>query len=294
MNDEKLCPRCKDSVEDGAIYCGNCGYKLNASKNRKMVGNLALANGISVPAYAVPQTHHKQHWATMSLALSILAISFSYLVPILGLGLAIAALIMSTSSYRITHGWLRIIGIVASILAIMISIGFWVSAVIHNPKLSSTASQASKVTVSVITPCYKLTFLSLVNVNNPKGSCSLTADMGSKGDNSLDAINITASNVNNLNNKNFINYASNHLNNYLSNKRPSYLVTTSSGYYFANDPSYYVKAYSSYTNTSIILESVYVNNIKAINKDNYLVIRFINKGHSVNLNNIEKTWSWNN
>lgn len=292
MNDEEFCPKCHDNVENGALFCGNCGFKLVASNNKR-VDSLALANGISVPTYAFPHSHYKQHWAAMSLALCILAVSFSYLVPILGLGLAIAGLMMSTSSYRVTHSWLKVGSLIFAILAIMISIGFWVRAVVNEPKLSSTASQANKTSVNVVTPCYQLTFSSLINTNNTKGGCSLTAYNGQTLNKSSGVLNITASNVNNLNNRNFINYARNNLSNYISNEMPSYLTTTNSSDYFASNPSYYLKAYSSYTNNSVILEAIYVNKTGITNKDNYFLIRYIKKGQSVNLNNFEKTWSWN-
>src|ERR1700722_9022755 len=79
MQNEQLCPNCNEAVENGAIYCGNCGHKLtsessvlekgyqnatqpSASPLPNIRSPLPAASNQDIPSYAIPYSHHKQHY----------------------------------------------------------------------------------------------------------------------------------------------------------------------------------------------------------------------------------------
>ena len=193
MPEERLCPKCNESVETGATFCGNCGYKLIPNPQPQATASHVYSNGPAtntipayrdvlaypnMPAYAVPLNHHKQHWGAMALALGILGIGSGMLIPILGIGLGISGIVLITMSYHLTHRRLMLASVTVSVLAILVGIGFWVNVVVHDPRLNLNANQPAATTsgtakLSVQTPCYSLSFNTVLNVNNSNGSCTL-------------------------------------------------------------------------------------------------------------------------
>ena len=145
MTEERECPSCHEPIEVGAVFCGNCGQQLS--------GNEALA--------PLGYSHHKQHWGSMALAFAILGVGAGTLVPIVGLAFGLVALILATSSFKITHRWLSLTGLSVALMSILVGLGFWVNAISHDPRLSGSSSAGTANGVSAInvtTPCYILTF----------------------------------------------------------------------------------------------------------------------------------------
>ena len=46
MPEEQQCPNCQQPIENGAIYCGNCGFKLDTSATTQQVNSNSVdSNG---------------------------------------------------------------------------------------------------------------------------------------------------------------------------------------------------------------------------------------------------------
>ena len=188
MPEERLCPKCNESVEMGATFCGNCGYRLIPNPQPQGTASYVYSNGPAtstkpapmvaltapnIPSYAIPINHHKQHWGAMALALGILGVGGGMLIPILGISLGISGIVLITMSYHLTHKRLKIASLIVSALAILVGIGFWVNAIVHDPRFNLDSNQPAATTngsaeVSVQTPCYSLSFNTVFNVNNSK------------------------------------------------------------------------------------------------------------------------------
>ncbi len=288
MPEEKLCPNCNQPTEDGAKYCGNCGYKLE----NDTLGSIQPET-TSMPPYAIPKTHHKQHWAAMALAFGVLAIGGGLLIPILGVAFAMTGIVLATSSYRITHGWLKPISVLVSVAALIISIGIWVNVAVHNAKLTTSNSEAGTsggvATVSVTTPCYTLSFNTELNVNNSNGSCTLNAYNGTDFQNSSDIFKILASQTNQVGITNFDSFSKQAIESDVSKNLAGFNIIKQANSIFGGSPAYYVTAYNSSTNVSVIEETVLHEFSK---KDNFFVLVHATNGRTVNLNDIEVSWQW--
>ncbi len=311
MSDERLCPNCNQSVEDGAVYCGNCGSKLSAeqaspstvsqvyanSTQQTLNTTLAtsLASGPNIPAYAVPH-HHKQHWAVMALAFGLFGIGVGVLVPILGLALGLCGIVIITSSLRITHGWLKPAAITISALAIAAGIGFMVNNVTHH----QAAQTANKVgtsngvaSINVNTPCYSLTFATELNVNNSKGSCSINAYDGTTFQSSSNVYKVLGNVSSTVDSANFESYSKQAINQDIVKNLPAFSVAKQAANVFDGSPAYYVEAYDSTDNAAMIEETILHNDATNLNKDNFFVIVHATNGSNVNLDALQSSWQWN-
>lgn len=288
MTEEKLCPSCNQIVEDGAIYCGNCGYKLMPN-----VQPVTPVTSSGLPSYAVPKTHHKQHWAAIALIFGLLGIGGGFIVPILGISFGVIGLIFATSSLKLTHGWLKSIGLVVPLVALLLSIGVLVNIYSHNAKLVSSSTQSGTsngvATISVTTPCYSLIFNTELNVNN-SGSCSLNAYNSTTFQSSSDVYKIIASQIQGLSTSNFDNFVAQAIKSDISKHLSSFNITNKASSIFSGSPAYYVTAIDKSSGISFIEEAILHNS----KKDNLFVIVHALNGQTINLNNLETTWQWNN
>ncbi|MHB1865210.1 MAG: hypothetical protein ACYCPS_03555 [Candidatus Saccharimonadales bacterium] len=288
MPEELLCPKCNQTIENGAFFCGNCGFKLVPN-----LPNQTIASESAIPRYAVPSTHHKQHWAAMSLAFGILGICGGLLIPILGVVLGLVGLVLITSSFKMTHGWLKLTGSVLPALALLFSIGIWVFVATHNTKQTingnyQTANGVS--TMSVTTPCYTLSFNTYLNVNNNSGSCALNAYNGPSLASSTDVYRVLASETSTVNLSNFDSLSKQSLLTNVTKNLPGFIVTDEASSIFSGNPAYFVQALNSSSGVAVIEESVFHQNSS---KDNFFLIVHALNSKSANLSDVETSWRWN-
>ncbi len=312
MPEERLCPKCNESVEMGATFCGNCGYKLvsdpqpqgNASyvysngpaNDAKSVPMAALATA-NTPSYAIPLNHHKQHWGAMALALGILGIGSGMLIPILGIGLGISGIVLVTMSYHLTHKRLKIASLIVSVLAILVGIGFWVNAIVHDPRFNLDSSQPAATTngsaeVSVQTPCYSLSFNTVLNVNNPKGSCTLNVYNGTDMADSSDVYKIIASSTA-LTSSDLTSFSKQAIETDFTKNLHGFTITKQASAIFAGSPAYYIQANNAGDNAAVIEETVLLTNYVPSNGDNFFDIIHAVNGTSTDLSSLESGWQWN-
>ncbi len=312
MPEERLCPNCNEAVETGAAFCGNCGYKLISGPQPQASASHVYSNGPAtnsktayrdvlaypnMPAYAVPLNHHKQHWGAMALALGILGIGSGMLIPILGIGLGISGIVLITMSYHLTHRRLMLASVTVSVLAILVGIGFWVNVVVHDPRLNLNANQPAATTggtakLSVQTPCYSLSFNTVLNVNNSNGSCTLNAYNGNDLVNSSDIYKIIAS-ATALTSSSFTSYSKQAIEADFTKNLQGFTITKQASTTFAGSPAYYIQANNLADNTAVIEETVLLTDNVPSNGDNFFDIIHAVNGNSANLSSIESGWQWN-
>ncbi|MEI9913398.1 MAG: zinc ribbon domain-containing protein [Candidatus Saccharibacteria bacterium] len=299
MPEEQQCPNCQQPIENGAIYCGNCGFKLDTSATAQQVNSNSISSNqaqeAAIPAYDIPTTHHRQHWAAMALAFGVIAIGGGALVPLLGIVFGITGVVMSTSSYRKTHGWLKPVSLIVPVLALLLSIGFWVNNSANNAKQTASNSAGTSngiSSMSVTTPCYTLTFKTEFNVNNASGSCTINAYNESNFVDSSNIYKVLASQTNQITTANFDSTAKQAIESDVSKNLPGFNITNQSSNIFSGSPAYYIQAYNSSTNVAVIEETILHNDPSA--RDNFFTIVHAVNDSAVNLDELESTWHWNN
>jgi len=309
MQNERVCPSCNENVENGAIYCGNCGYRLTAEpsvleqgyKNSTApVGSVsplpspAMAAPAGIPQYAVPLSypHHKQHFAALALAFGTLGIVAAFIIPILGLVFGLTGLVLISLSFRISRGWLRAAALIVPILALLVGLGVWAKVNQDNKAAAPAGTSNGTAMISVSTPCYSLTFKEILNVNNTKGSCTLNAYNASTFASSSDVYKILAEKTTLVNSSNFVSISKPDVNTDITKNLPGFTITKSGSTLFAGSPAYFDQAYDSSTDISLIEEVVYHQS--AASSDNYYDIIHVINGQSSGLGEIASSWQWNN
>jgi hypothetical protein len=233
----------------------------------------------------------------MALAFGIIGIGGGILSPFIGLAFGAVGIVLATSSYRLAHGWLRLAGLILPLLAVLISIGFWVSAVSHSNQLSKLSKQAGTsngiTTLSVTTPCYTMSFKSQLNVNNNSGSCTMNAYNGTTFQQSTNVFKVVANQTNTVNLNNFDSFSKSAIEADISKNLPGFNITNQSSDIFDGSPAYYIQAYNLSSNVAVIEETV-LHLSDSSNKDNFFDIVHATNGQSVSLTSVEESWQWNN
>ena len=278
MNQELYCPNCKDVVESDATYCGNCGYQLKVprlSKNGNRFFN----------SYAIRYPHKREHWASNSLIIGIIAIAASLILPILGLILAIIAIIMASLSLRTSNIKFRIFGSIFSAIAILIVIGTLIMA-----KQNSSINQNSS-SIIVATPCYKIKISSEFTVNNPPNSCNIKFYYGNSYNSATDLFTINSQLINNLSTNQFNLKMPSIIKRNIDNNIKGVNFFDSLGIVFDKSPAYLVNGYSLSKNITVTETSILHNN--SLNKDNLFNVVQLQVGKNTKLTNLSKSWIWN-
>ncbi|HEY5152764.1 MAG TPA: zinc ribbon domain-containing protein [Candidatus Saccharimonadales bacterium] len=179
------CPKCHQTTEDGAAFCGNCGQSLQPVAAAPLdqapaqqlqspieqvisqtgpdnisapVAPLAVAgtNGAAagVPSYAMvkPGQHRGETKALLALLLGIGGIIGAlFFIPI-GLALGITGLVMGTISRSSSKRGLSTAGLVFSSAAILASLAFWTYAIKHDPRFSqnTTSTKSHGITAPAV------------------------------------------------------------------------------------------------------------------------------------------------
>ncbi len=288
MSEEKLCPNCNEPIEDGAIYCGNCGFKL--------LTQAPYSNGQNnfVPTYSKTKIYHRKHWPSYSVIFGLVGVASSLIIPIVGLIVGILAIILSTSSINNkSNKKYRIAGLVIGIIAIIIAITFIVISVSHNNSLNKKDTQTilNNATVYVTTPCYEIKFSTLFNFSNrKKNSCNLIAYYGPKLSQASQIYNIEATYNSAVNSNNLDNFAQNAISQDIATNLKGFRELSNNSTIFEGSRAYYITAYNPNTDNSIIEEMVYHPSLNT-NYNIYIIVRSeISK--STNLNSLESAFIW--
>lgn len=174
------CPQCSQPLENGAIFCGNCGLALQAAPAPPPLPALssqlpplpsplysappinpiatALANPLSplgynglpvgrlagsvmaIPSYALSQPQPASLKLVLALVCGIVGSIGALFMAILGIALGVTGIILATTAPRSARPKLKIAGLVMSILAIIAGLGVWVSVIAAGANLASSQS----------------------------------------------------------------------------------------------------------------------------------------------------------
>lgn len=293
MIEEKNCPKCNEPTENGAVFCGNCGFRLIEQPKEAYLGQISTQQRDEIPTYAQPKPHHKKHWASIALIFAVMGIASSYLLPFMGIAFGIVGIILVTSSLGVSKGWIKPTSLILSTLAVIVGLGFWVNAVISQPKIKAEQETTSTgvATINVNTPCYSINFKSIINISNSKGSCSMNAYNGSSFADSSNIYKIVASTVSNVNSNNLDSLAKQAIAQDIANNLPGFSITDENSDLFDGNPAYSVYAYNSKLNVSMVEEAVLDNN--QTNTNNFFVIIHAVNSTNTNLDTLKSEWQWN-
>ncbi len=276
MNNELFCPNCNELVEDDAIFCGNCGFKLKDKTPTPVSGRTI--------SYAIRYPHRREHWPSNSLILGLIAIPASLILPILGLILAILALFMATASNKKSNFKFRLFGSILASIAILIVVGTFI---FHKNSPSSTANSSS---VIISTPCYKIKVSSIFTVENTQNSCNVKFYYGTSISSSSDLYVIRSQIIPNLTIQQFNSKIQSVINNDLNSHIQGFVSINNSTNTFVSSPSYWENGYSSTQNISISERAILRTN--TMNKDNYFDIVHSQTGKNLSVDNLAKSWIW--
>ena len=123
------CLNCQQPLEAGAAFCGNCGQAVAA--------NTVAASTASAPAKAVQRRGEKR--ALLAVLFGVAGIAGGLFIPLLGLVLGVAGLVMGTLSHSGSRRGLSTAGLFLSGLALLVSLATWTYAVQHDPGLNQSS-----------------------------------------------------------------------------------------------------------------------------------------------------------
>jgi uncharacterized membrane protein len=309
------CPNCHQDIETGAAFCGNCGHPIQlAAASTKTVseiaqilrnqsdiehphGRLALAGhaklltGMPSYAFTKPNQHIGETKALLSLLFGIIAIVAALFMPVMGLGLAGAGIIMGTLSHSGRMRKLSTIGMIISALAILFSLGAWAYNIKNDPKVDHKAvsNSTSVLKSSVSTPCYTAGFTSKLSVKNNAGSCDIIAFNGPTLDQSTDAYKVYANQAEITNAKEFIIVAKAALEKDVKDSLPGFTINSQKITQFAGSPAYYISAHNKDQGVTVVEEAVLH---EVTGGQNVFVIVHAVNGVNPDLSLLESQWQW--
>lgn len=286
------CPNCHELVEEAAVYCGNCGQPL---KQPRALGAIGLRGATPSYALAMPWQHTGELQALMSLLCGILGLAGTIFIPILGITLGIAGLVLGTVSRVYSKKVTHFAGLALSSLAILAGLAAWTYAVRHDPRTNSNVARSTpadssvQVSADLSTPCYSLNFVDELNISNDSKSCDMNAFNGKTIAASTNAYKVYASksNINNVND--FNNLARGAVEQDMAKSAPDFKISTEKSSTFAGSPSYMIVASDPDGRVSVI-ESAVMH--KVANGNNIFVIVHANNGPVVDLQILESQWQW--
>lgn len=166
MDTNIICPNCKEPIEPGATFCGNCGHKLDIPQpaqtqsasltpenplQNQMPGQGPVVGGGSSEVYSVGQPESgAEKKSIVALILGIIGIPAA-LLPIAGIILGIAGLILGTTARVKYKHTLNLLAIIFSIIAILAGLGL----LVKNATGSKSYTQTGPFQ-TISTVCYKV------------------------------------------------------------------------------------------------------------------------------------------
>lgn len=281
------CPRCHQEVEDGALFCGNCGLALQVT-NQANTENL---NQIPAYALATPETHSGEKRSLIALLLAVGGLVGSLFMAVIGLALGLSALILATVSRSYHHRLLNTSAIVSGCMTILLSLAVWGVAIAQNAKEHSVSGQPATTvyTASLSTPCYSLSFVNKLNVSNNSNSCNAVLYNGASFANSTDAYKIYANQSNIINSGEFFNLAKKAIDQDLSSNLASFQVDSEGNGSFAGSPAYMAHVYNQVQNVAVAEAAVYHSSSSGPNI--FILVHAIN-GRSTDFKALGAQWQW--
>lgn len=329
------CPNCHEPVDVGAAFCGNCGQAIapqhlltsttssessNLShessissdavvRTTEIVASDAVMQGIGnklvgasvsrqpIPTYAQPHIgQQKDHFkAAISVVFGVLGVVGSFIMPFVGLILAIVGVITGTLSRRYLKKGLGLAGIVISTAGILVSMGTWAYAVSSSAKSQQANNNAVQKTNTspalaanqISTPCYEIAFAERLNVQNTSGSCNMNAFDGSSLDVSHSAYKVFAT-QSAVSPSAFAALAKTALERDIAQSMPGYKIVDEQSVMFSGSPAYVVRTTNS-QGVSLLEAAVLHSNG---NTANFYVIVHATVEGTADLHDLELGWQW--
>lgn len=299
------CPQCNKTVEQGAVFCGNCGQSLTSAPiaptyvpapNVQPLSQQVPPPGFqpAVPGYAAatPLQQKQETKALLSVIFGSVAIPFC-LIPIIGLVIGIAGAVLGTLSRGSAKKTLSTIGLIISCIAILAALGMWAYNLnqknTEKKRNKSTGESTAIVSTSIIrTPCYSISFTKTMNTDNDKNdSCDVRAYEGPTIEQSNVIYKVYGNQVNNITNENFHNIAKTALEKDISATLPGFTIDSERTAEFAGSPAYIVNA----TNGEIaVVEAAIFRKVGA--GYNLFSVVHATKGKTTDLKALEAQWQW--
>jgi hypothetical protein len=320
MNTDFQCPNCKEPVEAGARFCGNCGQPIleaESDEQAKQIGQtlisqvysndpepLAIVDPVrpltpsgTLPPYAIALPRHHYHWPTVGIIFGIVGVFSTFVVPVFGVALGLIGLFFATTTPRHIRSRLKIAALIVSSVALLFGTASEIRLIQHNATMSQKAAtlnaqpngSSEVATMSISTPCYAMSFSQVLNVQNPSKSCSFEAYNNSSINTSTDVFKIDGGYSQSLNQQTIDTLGKTAIVQDISKNLPQFTINSQLGGYFAGDPAYYVEAIDQSANQSVMEAIVYH---PAKNGDNFFVLLHAANSQSVNLAQLDNQWKW--
>lgn len=276
------CQNCKQEVEPGATFCGNCGHYLGASHPH------VQAYAMAAPAESTAETK-----AVLSVLLGAAGLVGAVFMAFLGLAIGLAGIIMGTLSRSGRQKTMSTTGIVLSSVAVVASMAVWAYAFNHDAKVRAAHQVAQNGPVSTVnnlsTPCYSVGFIDKFNVTNSSGSCDMQAYNGQTVDTSTSAYKVFASKSDITSATTFTSLAKQALEKDVKNNLNGFTINSEEVGSFAGSPDYEVIS----TNSSgqvTVAEAAVFHQTKSGN--NAFVLVHAVGGGKADFSDLENQWQW--
>ena len=297
-----ICPNCNEPVEDGAQFCGNCGYKLDDSASKTIAEtksklDITEVEPADLPEYSVPDTNQqsKHFKAFMAIVFGLVGIVGALFFPLAGIVLGATGLVFATLSLRTVKKGLNIVGVIISLLALFTGIATWVYAVNHQndvkQKAKSAVSAVNTAPVltasSITTNCYYVKLTIKFNIENPVGTCNINIFNGATFNLSTDAYKVYAS-TSNVSAVEFIGLAKQAVEKDVKQSLPNFKITKEAVGTFAASPAYFVSS-SNDQGVNVIEAAVFH---QTTDGENLFVVVHATSGAEANMNDLQLGWQW--
>ncbi|PIZ63600.1 hypothetical protein COY17_00455 [Candidatus Saccharibacteria bacterium CG_4_10_14_0_2_um_filter_52_9] len=282
------CQNCTQSVEAGAVFCGNCGYPLQVNRH-------AVAQH---PAYAVatPAQHRGETKALLSLLLGIIGIIGALFMALFGLVLGLAGLIMGTLSRSSVRRGISNAGLIFSSLAILTGLAVWTYAIKHDPRFDEHPPAATNqpaapaiASADLSTHCYSTGFVDKLNVSNHSDSCDMSAFNGQTINSSTNAYKVYANTAQATTPNAFMGIAKQALEQDVHTNLSGFTIDSQQVGRFAGSPAYFVTA-SDQAHGIAIVEAAVLHQV-ASGENVFILVHAIN-GDKADLSVMEAQWQW--
>jgi len=284
-----ICTKCSQEVEDGALFCGNCGQPTHS-------GQAPEPKTAATPQYAVatPVQHSGEVKSLLSVMFGVIGIPAS-MVPIAGLVLGILGLILGTIAKGHNRKVMRTIGIIASCLAIVVSLAVWAYTLTHQKELSKIRNKPSgdNSTVEarslISTPCYNIQFGFTLNTDHDKyDNCDVRAFEASSIELSNNVYKVYGNKVISVTEANFEDVSKQAIEKDVSSTLPGFTITGERIAQFAGSPAYIVNAEDK-TNHIAVVEAAVLHSGAGYN---LFSLVHATKGDSTDFKDLEAAWQW--
>ena len=262
-----------------------------------MVAGGAMAVS-GIPAYAVPVAGQQSSntKALLSLVFGIAGIGGALFIPLLGLGLGVAGIVLASMSRHSTKRGMSTAGLIVSIVAIVVGLASWAYVISQDPRFNHKAATTSDPAISgsvttassVNTPCYSVSFADTLHIDNASGSCDMSVYNGATIDQSNDAYKVYGSAVSELTDSNFVAEAKKGIESDMKQTLPSFSISDETSGTFAGSPAYRVTADNGQGVS--VMEAAALH--ETSNGDNFFVFVHAVSGDTVNLDSLESGWEW--